>query len=99
MAHYGTSAGRFPAPDFIRALPLQDRARILADLDTFAEQGERSATSWRWIKGHTPMRELRVGSYRILFVIESGTMIVLEACKKQNQEAAIERAAARMKEI
>ena len=95
---FGTEAGRFPARDFIEDLPAQMAALIYADIATFAKHGDRAPVSWKWIKGHHPMQELRTGAYRTLFVVIDGRMWILETCKKQNQPAAIERAAARLKE-
>ena len=96
---YGTDAGRFPARDFIEKLPAQAAALIYADIAAFAKHGEQAPVSWKWIKGHSPMRELRTRAYRTLFSVVEGRMWILETCKKQDQAAAIERAVARMKEL
>jgi hypothetical protein len=96
---YGTRAGRFPARDFIEEPPSEVAATIYADIAAFAKHGERAPVSWKWITGKHPMRELRTGAHRILFVVVDGTMWILGACKKQDQRAAIERAVDRMKEL
>ena len=96
---YGTGSGQFPARDFIEGLPARVAALIYADIAAFSRHGGRAPVSWRWIRNHIPMRELRTGGYRTLFSVVEGRMWVLETCKKQDQAAAIERAAARMKEL
>lgn len=56
---------------------------------------------WGWIKGRKnfPMRELKLGGFRVLFVVKDHRMWILEACKKQDQVAAINVAADRMKHV
>ncbi|MHB8418574.1 MAG: type II toxin-antitoxin system RelE/ParE family toxin [Myxococcales bacterium] len=90
-----------PARDFLSKLPEDQRAQLLADITSFAELGDDAPVIWRWIKGkqNRPMRELKIGAYRVLFVVKDHRMRILEACKKQDQEGAIRLAADRMKLI
>lgn len=96
---YATPAGRCPAQEFLEDLGDTDAAAILADIRAYAKDGDRAAVSWKWIKGQTPMKELRTGGFRTLFVLHDAAMWVLDICRKDEQERAIERAAARMRAV
>ncbi len=99
--YFQSPAGNAPVRDVLSKLPEVQRAQILADITSFAELGDDAPVVWKWIKGKTnhPMRELKVGGHRVLFVVKDRRMWILEACKKQDQERAIRVAAARMKLI
>jgi phage-related protein len=96
---YTTEAGRQPARESLDSLPAADRAYILTDLAAYARDTRRAPVSWKPIKGHRPMNELRTGRFRTFFVVSEGTLWVLGVCKKDNQEREIAAAGARMKRL
>lgn len=97
VVYYVTDAGRCPFKEFLDALPEKQAAQIVADLHVLGRDGVRHAPiSKRPIKGRSPMWELRIGGYRVLFVEAAGKIVILAGCKKGDQDAAIKAAAKRM---
>jgi phage-related protein len=98
---YATNAGRSEPTDFLGSLPARDRAQVVADITALRDHGLQAPISMKPIKGR-PNRglfEIRTGGYRTLFCQRSGVVWVLHICKKQDQEAGIEAARARMKKL
>lgn len=93
------SSGRFPARDFLASLPSKDSAAIAQAIDEYATHGRKGALQWKAIKGHRPMIEIKQWGFRAFCAEVEGDLVVLEVCKKQDQERGIERAAARMRQL
>jgi len=81
---------------FLDSLGMREAAAIISDIEARAQGG---AVKDKQLRGHAPMRQLTVWGYRVLYIINQEVLWVLEICKKQGQDAAIERAAKRMKEV
>jgi phage-related protein len=91
-----------PVKEFLDALPHEQRAEIDAVLDDLQNHGlSAPLISMRQIQGK--LWEIRVSRNRIFYVmIESDTMVLLHAYKKQSQKAPrheIETALRRMREL
>jgi phage-related protein len=98
---FATDAGRSQPTEFLGALPVRDRAQIVADITALRDHGLQAPISMKPIKGR-PNRglfEIRTGGFRTLFCQKSGVVWVLHVCKKQDQGAGIEVARARMKKV
>lgn len=98
---YATDAGRSQPTEFLDSLPPRDRAQIVADIMAFRDHGLQAPISMRPIKGR-PNRglfEIRTGGFRTLFCQKGGVVWILHVCKKQDQDAGIEAARARMKRL
>ena len=98
---YATDAGRSQPTEFLDSLPARDRAQIVADVMAFRDHGLQAPISMKPIKGR-PNRglfEIRTGGFRTLFCQKGGVVWILHVCKKQDQDAGIESARARMKKL
>lgn len=97
---YATDAGRSQATEFLDSLPARDRAQVVADIMAFRHHGLQAPISMKAIKGR-PNRlfEIRTGGFRTLFCQKGGVVWILHVCKKQDQDAGIEAARARMKKL
>ena len=93
-----TAAGRSQPRDFLDSLPPAERAAIVDDIIDYAA-GKGGAVSWKAIKGHAPMREIRTWGFRALFFVEGDVMHVLHVCRKHEQGRGIELAAKRMRAL
>ena len=96
---FTTEAGRQPAKEFLDDLLPADVAFIIADIRAYAKDQRNAPVSWKAIRGHRPMAELRTGRFRTLFAVADGTMWILGVCKKQDQEREIVAASTRMKQL
>jgi hypothetical protein len=63
VTYYETAAGRSQAIDFLAALPVKQRAEIVADIEAFRLGGWDAPISCRWIRGHHPMMEILTGGF------------------------------------
>lgn len=97
IRYFASGSGRNPTLEFILGLPTDIAAEIQADIAEVGEHPDDPAVVWRWITGATPMREVKTRDYRTFFFVEAGTVWIINCCKKQDQDHAIEVAAARMK--
>jgi phage-related protein len=98
---YASDAGRSQPTEFLRTLPSRDRAQIVADITALRDHGLQAPISMKPIKGR-PNRglfEIRTGGFRTLFCQKGGVVWILHVCKKQDQDAGIEAARARMKKL
>jgi hypothetical protein len=75
---------------------MRKAAAIISDIEARAQGGP---VEDNLLRGHAPMRQLTVWGYRVLHIINQEVLWVLEICKKQDQDAAIERAAKRTEEV
>ncbi len=98
---FTTEAGRSQPSDFLAALPERDRAFVAADIATLAEHGIHAPVSVRPIKGHANrgMMEIRTGGFRTFYCIRGRELWILHVCKKQDQDAGIGAASARMRQL
>ena len=98
---FATGAGRSQAIEFLDSLPVRDRAQIVADITALRDHGLQAPISMRSIKGkpNRGLFEIRTGGFRTLFCQKAGVVWVLHVCKKQDQDAGIEAARARMKKL
>ena len=98
---YATDAGRSQPVEFLDSLPVRDRAQIVADVAALKDYGLQAPISMKSIKGR-PNRglfEIRTGGFRTFFCQKSGILWILHVCKKQDQDAGIDAACARMKKL
>ena len=98
---FETRAGRRPVEDFLDGLPAGIRALVLGDVMLVAEHGRRAPVSVKAIKGprNRGLVEIRTGGYRTFYCVAGGVMWLLHGCKKQDQDAGIEAARERMKQV
>ncbi len=98
---FETRAGRRPVEDFLDRLPASVRALVLGDIALVAEHGRLAPVSVKAIKGpqNRGLLEIRTGGYRTFYCVVGGVMWVLHGCKKQDQDAGIEVARERMKQV
>lgn len=98
---YRTASGRSPVEDYLLRLSKPDRADVLETFKAIKKYGLSAPISMRQIRGK--LWELRISQTRIFYVIiESDTMVLLHAYKKQGQKAPdreIETALQRMAEF
>lgn len=82
-------------------LPASIRALVLGDIALVAEHGRLAPVSVKAIKGpqNWGLLEIRTGGYRTFYCVVGGVMWVLHGCKKQDQDAGIEVARERMKQV
>lgn len=99
VRYYATDAGRQPARDFLLSLEVRLQMQIRGDLRTLEMFGDKAPISKRPIKGHRPMWEFVIGSYRVFFVRLADVFWILGMCKKQNQDREIAACAARMQKV
>ncbi len=103
IEYYQTPSGRSPVVDYLRQLPLEERAQIDAVLEDIEIHGLTAPlVSMRQIDGK--LWEIRIPPRSRIFyvVIERHRMILLHAYKKQGQKAPqreIETARRRMAEF
>ncbi len=98
---YESEAGRSQPTELLDSLAARDRAQIVGDITALRDHGLQAPISMKPIKGR-PNRglfEIRTGGFRTLFCLKGGVVWILHVCKKQNQEAGIEAARARMKKL
>lgn len=60
-----------PAKKFIDKLPLNDKKRIVKAIEDLPE-----GKDIKRMKGHTNLFRLRIGSYRIIYTVDNGKLIV-----------------------
>ncbi|MFT3913407.1 MAG: type II toxin-antitoxin system RelE/ParE family toxin [Anaeromyxobacteraceae bacterium] len=98
---YSTEAARSQPTDFLGSLPARDRAQVVADIAALRDHGLQAPISMKPIKGrqNRGMFEIRTGGFRTLFCQRSGVVWILHICRKQDQDAGIEAASARMKRL
>ncbi len=60
-----------PAKKFIDSLPMNEKRRVVAAIELLPDSGDTKR-----MKGHPGLFRLRVGSYRILYTVDSGQLIV-----------------------
>lgn len=98
---YATNAGRSQPTDFLGSLAARDRAQIVADITALRDHGLQAPISMKPIKGRSNrgLFEIRTGGFRTLFCQRGGVVWVLHVCRKQDQDAGIEAARARMKKL
>lgn len=99
IRYFTLGSGRNPTLELIRGLPRDLAAEIQADLAEVGEHPDDPAVAWRWITGVSPMREIKTRDYRTFFFVEAGTVWIINCCKKQDQDHAIQVAAERMKSL
>jgi phage-related protein len=89
ILYYVTTSGRRPVREYIDALALVDRQRVLAALEDLEEAGPQGAGAGLEMK-HVDGKlwELKLAGHRIFYVMVVGTsMVLLHAYKKQGQRA------------
>jgi hypothetical protein len=97
---YATDAGRSQPTEFLDALPARDRAQVVADVMALRDHGLQAPISMKPIKGaRTGHVGDPDGGFRTLFCHRGGVIWILHVCKKQDQDAGIEAARARMKKL
>jgi phage-related protein len=99
VMYYETAAGRSQAIEFLAALPVKQRAEIVADIEALRLAGWDAPISCRWIRGHHPMMEIRTGGFRTYCVVRNRVVWILHVGKKQTQQRDIETASTRMKHV
>ena len=106
IVFYSKSRGEKPAYDFIKKLPVKDRARVLACLKSIEELGfDSPRVQFRQIRGSLWEIKIRTqsGGYRLFYVtVCYETIVLLHAYKKQSQKAPkkeLEKAEKRMMEV
>lgn len=60
-----------PAKKFIDRLPLNEKRRVVAAIEQLPD-GE----DIKRLKGHDDLLRLRVGSYRIIYTVDNGELVV-----------------------
>jgi len=73
-----------PAAAFLRQLPAKHARQIIERLDLLAEDAEKLPSEI--LKGYAPMRRLRAGEYRIVFVVEDESVQVRLIGKRNDDE-------------
>jgi len=98
---FETPAGRRPVQDFFDGLPAGIRPLVLGDVALVVEHGRQAPVSVKAIKGpqNRGLLEIRTGGYRTFYCVAGGAMWLLHGCKKQDQDAGIEVARQRMKQV
>jgi mRNA-degrading endonuclease RelE of RelBE toxin-antitoxin system len=98
---FATGAGRSQPADFLASLPARDRAQIVADISALGDHGIQAPISMKPIKGkpNRGLFEIRTGAFRTLLCWKGGVIWILHVCKKQDQDAGIDAARARMKKL
>lgn len=98
---YASDAGRSQSTEFLGSRPARDRAQVVADVTALRDHGLQAPISMKPIKGrhHRGLFEIRTGGFRTLFCQKGGVVWILHVCKKQDQDAGIEAARARMKKL
>ncbi len=98
---YRTASGRSPVEDYLLRLPKPDRAEVIETFKAIEKYGLSAPISMRQIRGK--LWEIRISQTRIFYlVVETGTMVLLHAYKKQGQKTPdreIETALRRMAEF
>lgn len=59
------------AKKFLDKLPSQERSRIVAAIEGLPDAGDR-----KQLRGHPSVFRLRVGSYRIIYTVDHGQLVV-----------------------
>ncbi|MCF8052229.1 MAG: type II toxin-antitoxin system RelE/ParE family toxin [Desulfobacterales bacterium] len=59
----------------LRAIPKKDQIRIGKKIDSLAENLPNPSETK--MKGDNPFHRVRVGNYRIIYEIQSGTLVIL----------------------
>lgn len=60
-----------PAVKFIKKQPPEQQRRILEAVHRLPDDGDR-----KQLKGHSGLYRLRVGTYRIIYTVDNGKLIV-----------------------
>jgi mRNA-degrading endonuclease RelE of RelBE toxin-antitoxin system len=68
---------------FLRQLPSKHARQIIERLDLLAEDAEKLPSEI--LKGYAPMRRLRAGEYRIVFLVE-GDVVQVRFIGKRNDD-------------
>lgn len=87
IRRYTTANGRCPVDEYLNRLPREERAEIIAVLESVAKDGLKAPlVSMRHIEGR--LWELRISRTRIFYVVVlENAMVLLHAYKKQSQKA------------
>ena len=72
------------AGGFLKQLPAKHARQIIERLDLLAEDAEELPSEI--LRGYAPMRRLRAGEYRIIFVVESDVVQVRLIGKRNDDE-------------
>lgn len=83
---FRTARGDEPVADYIRALPVKDRAKVEACLYVLATTGRLDMPHGRKMAGFKDLYEVRSGRHRILYGIHDGEAVLLTAFMKKSQE-------------
>ena len=60
-----------PAKKFIDRLPKSEQARIVAAIEKLPDEGDIKP-----LRGHDALYRLRVGTYRLIYSVDNGKLIV-----------------------
>lgn len=60
-----------PAKKFIDSLPINERRRIVNAIERLPDSGDTKR-----LQGHEALFRLRVGSYRIIYTVDNGQLVV-----------------------
>lgn len=87
VRYFQTASGRVPVAEYIRGLPLDRRAEVLATVRDIELHGlEGASVTMRHIDGK--LWEVKLATDRIFYVVVAGPgMVLLHAYKKQGQKA------------
>ncbi len=99
VVYYETGSGRSEPADYIVTLPVRVKAQALADIEAWRLYGTRAPVSWKPLRGHRPLFEIRVGGHRFYCVTHEQRLWLLQAGPKAHQGRDIEKAAKRMKHV
>lgn len=88
---YSKDNGKQPVYEFIKGLPIKDRARVLAYLQGIEDLGfDSPRAQFRQIKGSLWEIKIRVqsGGYKLFYVrLYKDLLVLLHAYRKQSQKA------------
>lgn len=71
----------------MRSLPTQERNRIVARIEQYADEPASHAHQVVMLTGST-YRRMRVGSYRVIFDLKNGTMAVMVVLRVRHRREA-----------
>lgn len=102
VTFYRRASGRAPVLDYLKALSIQERARLFEALEEVEKHGfDAIRVLFRQIDGK--LWEMKISAHRVFYVlIEREEMVLLHAYRKQGQKLPLkerEVAMKRMKEV
>lgn len=71
------------ARDYIRTLPYEDQTKIKAGIETLAK-GDFESIKTKPLRH--PVREIVIGTHRIIYFVISSTLCILDAFRKTTQK-------------